>query len=221
MEEKKHMKHSFEKEQKQLFRSWTGMKLLSAFTIAEGACLVVLGCYMAVSMEVIANGIILLISGIGHILIGSWGISFSKELKFSMEGVECVVRREKGILACGIAAYVVYVLSFMFSILAWQDNAVTFGFISILVLVVLVASFVDFKMYRFEKVILKENEVIHINPFGRQEVFRAEQIQNIDFYDNQRCFYFFDKERRKLFHMSATMVGAEEFIKKFLEKYAK
>jgi hypothetical protein len=215
------MNHSFKKEQKQLFRSWTGMKLLSAFTIAEGACLAVLGCYMAVSMEMIAQGIILLLSGIGHILIGSWGISFSKELKFSLEGVECVVRREKGILAFGIAAYVSYVLFFMVSTVYWKDDAITFAIWSILTLVELGLAFVVFKAYRFEKVILKENEVIHINPFGRQEVFRVEQIQNIDFYDNQRCFHFFDKDRKKLFHMSATMVGAEEFIEKFLEKRAK
>jgi hypothetical protein len=197
------------------------MKLLSAFTIAEGACLAVLGCYMIVSREVIAQGIILLISGIGHILIGSWGISFSKELKFSLEGVECVVRREKGILAFGIAVYVSYVLFFMVSTIYWKDDAIIFAIWSILTLVELLASFFDFKMYRSEKVILKENEVIHIDPLGRQEVFRVEQIQNIEFYDNQRCFHFSDKDHRELFHMSATMAGAEKFIEKFLEKHAK
>jgi hypothetical protein len=48
--------------------------------------------------------------------------------------------------------------------------------------------------------------------------FRVEQIQNIDFYDNQHCFHFFDKDYRKLFHMLATMIDAEEFIEKFLER---
>jgi hypothetical protein len=215
------MEYSLKELQGQLsFGSWKGMKRFSIFAIAEGVFWIVLGCLLLVDIEehMIGEGIITVIAGIGQILIGRWGKSVPEEIKISIEEVDCIVRRPKSnciIEIIGVVGYIGYCVFYIFS---WVFGVVVVGFAGFGMLVLLWTACYFFRIYRVEKVILKGNEVIYINAYGKQKVFRVEQIDDVHYYDDLRCFYFYDKDRVKLFEVSERMPGGKEFLEKFSEK---
>ncbi len=82
-------------------------------------------------------------------------------------------------------------------------------------------SFLLFCMYREQKIIVKEKEIIICNFLGKKKVIDRQEVDKIVTDQNQIRYSFLNKQNEQLFYMSINMVDAVRFIQDTLAELEK
>lgn len=76
-------------------------------------------------------------------------------------------------------------------------------------------------MYREQKIIVKEKEIIICNFLGKKKVIDRQEVDKIVTDQNQIRYSFLNKQNEQLFYMSINMVDAVRFIQDTLAELEK
>ena len=206
--------------EKQLVRTWKSIIILSGFTMIVG-----IGCWIQAGNEMISGKLstvaIWSIFGMIHILIGCFGIRFSKKKKEDLQDAKYIVRRKKGTDILGIVTYCVAACMFLLTLLFSEIDDIAFVYIAVCTSCMLFVSFFWFSMYREQKIIVNEKEIIICNFFGKRKTINRQEIDRITTDQNRVRYSFMNKQNQQLFGVSINMVDAVAFIQDTLDELEK
>ena len=167
------------------------------------------------------KGVIWLIYGMVHIIVACFGIRFSKRKNEKLQDSKYIVRRKKGICILGIVTYCVTVCEFLLTLLFSEIDNIAFVYIAVCTSCMLFVSFFWFSMYREQKIIVNEKEIIICNFFGKRKTINRQEIDRITTDQNRVRYGFMNKQNRQLFGVSINMVDAVAFIQDTLDELEK
>ena len=206
--------------EKQLIQTWKSIMFLSWFTSIVG-----IGCWIQAGNEIIVGnmnkGVIWLIYGMVHIIVACFGIRFSKRKNEKLQDSKYIVRRKKGICILGIVTYCVTVCVFLLTLIFLEMSYIAFIYMACCTSCLLIISFFWFSMYREQKIIVREKEIVICNFFGKRRMIDRQEIGQITSDQNHVRYGFMNKQNQQLFAVSVNMVDAVAFIQDTLDDLEK
>lgn len=180
--------------EKQLIRTWKSVMALSCLTIIVGIACIIQGVN-----EIVKNklniGVIWIIYGLAHIFVACFGIRFSKK-KDDIQNAKYIVRRKKGVCILGGVAYGATVSFFLLTLIFAEFSYIEFIIMSCCTSCMLFISFLLFCMYREQKIIVKEKEIIICNFLGKKKVIDRQEVDKIVTDQNQIRYSFLNKQNK-------------------------
>lgn len=205
--------------EKQLIQTWKSIMLLSWFTSIVG-----IGCWIQAGNEIIVGnmnkGVIWLIYGMVHIIVACFGIRFSKRKNEKLQDSKYIVRRKKGICILGIVTYCVTVCVFLLTLI-FRNELYSVYIYGLLYQLSADNFFFWFSMYREQKIIVREKEIVICNFFGKRKTINRQEIDRITTDQNRVRYGFMNKQNQQLFGVSINMVDAVAFIQDTLDELEK
>ena len=148
-----------------------------------------------------------------------WNPIFEK--KDDIQNAKYIVRRKKGVCILGGVAYGATVSFFLLTLIFAEFSYIEFIIMSCCTSCMLFISFLLFCMYREQKIIVKEKEIIICNFLGKKKVIDRQEVDKIVTDQNQIRYSFLNKQNEQLFYMSINMVDAVRFIQDTLAELEK
>ena len=154
--------------------------------------------------------------GCFHAGMGIWGISFSRQKKGKFPK-HAVVVYEEGFGTAGLLGAAAQAVSFG-AVFAYIENVPAFrpclgwGMLAFLACFV---EFLCFYSFRQKKIVLLESWVQYVDGFGRTQRWNNGEIGQIVHCPRTERYTVFDKEGKKLFAFTQSMVHVDALLKRF------
>ena len=126
--------------------------------------------------------------------IGCWIQAGNKRKNEKLQDSKYIVRRKKGICILGIVTYCVTVCVFLLTLIFLEMSYIAFIYMACCTSCLLIISFFWFSMYREQKIIVREKEIVICNFFGKRRMIDRQEIGQIISDQNHVRYGFMNKQ---------------------------
>lgn len=110
---------------------------------------------------------------------------------------------------------------FLLTLIFLEMSYIAFIYMACCTSCLLIISFFWFSMYREQKIIVREKEIVICNFFGKRKTINRQEIDRITTDQNRVRYGFMNKQNQQLFGVSINMVDAVAFIQDTLDELEK
>ena len=110
---------------------------------------------------------------------------------------------------------------FLLTLIFLEMSYIAFIYMACCTSCLLIISFFWFSMYREQKIIVREKEIVICNFFGKRRMIDRQEIGQITSDQNHVLYGFMNKQNQQLFAVSVNMVDAVAFIQDTLDELEK